>query len=293
MPAQSVGAVLREVALGCRSLLRAPRVAAPGTPYGLGHLAAIQHFGPGAECMPVDGAAAVFEELRRKQSDFGLIPLDGSADGRLFDAFEALLQSELKLCGKTTLDIRFSLLGRCPRGEAREVYGVPTALSHCRKWLSQHVPSARAIEVTNVSTACHLAGEKPGAAALGSREAGVYFKLEVLAENIESDPFGVARFAVIGASLPPKSKNDRTALMFQLNHKPGALADALAVLKRNKINLMWIESLPTGGEDRSAWFFAEIEGYAADKRLGRKLASLRSKTLRVETLGSYAEQNSG
>ena len=287
MPARSVSAVLREVAGGCRALIRVPRVAFPGPPFGFGHLAAMQHFGRGAECVPADGAAAVFDEVHRKQSDFGLVPLESSTDGRLADALDALLRNELKICGKVTLCVRHALLSKCPRAEVREVYGVPTALSQCRNWLAKHLHFARPIEVTSTSTACQLAGGKSGAAAVAGREAGVCFNLEVVAEDIEDNAANTARFAVIGGQLPPRTKNDRTAMLFQLEHRPGALADTVAVLKRNKINLTWIESLPIAGPDRVALFFVEIEGHEADKRLCRKLASLRRKTLRLEMLGSY------
>ena len=287
MPARSVGAVLREVAGGCRALIRVPRVAFPGPPFGFGHLAAMQHFGRSAECVPVDGAAAVFDEVHRKQSDLGLVPLDSSTDDRLADVFDALVRNELKICGKVTLCVRHALLSKCPRAEVREVYGTPPTLSQCRNWLAKHLHFARPIEVTSTSTACQLAGGKPGGAAVASREAGVCFNLEVVAEDIEDNAANTARFAVIGDQLPPRTKNDRVAMLFQLEQRPGALADAVAVLKRNKINLTWIESLPIVGPDRVALFFVEIEGHEADKRLCRKLATLRRKTLRLEMLGSY------
>ena len=70
----------------------------------------------------------------------------------------------------------------------REVYSKPQALSQCRNWLAKHLPAARTIEVTSTSTAAQLAGEKPGAAAIASLQAGVHYGLDVLAENIEDNP---------------------------------------------------------------------------------------------------------
>ena len=120
-------------------------------------------------------------------------------------------------------------------------------LSQCRNWLAKHLPAARTIEVTSTSTAAQLAGEKPGAAAIASLQAGIHYGLEVLAENIEDNPTNTTRFAVIGDHVPPRTGNDRTAMLFQVEHRPGTLADAMMIFKRNKLNLTWIESFPDSG----------------------------------------------
>ncbi|MBN1393403.1 MAG: prephenate dehydratase [Pirellulales bacterium] len=287
MPANAVRAVLREVAGGCRSLVRTPVVAVPGPAYGFAHLAAIRHFGRGAECVPVEGAAAAIEEVACRQADYGLVPLDGVPDGRLAAIFESLLRGELAVCGKVVLPIRYSLQGRCSRSDVREVYGVSAALAECRGWLAGHLPVARPIEVTGAATACQLAAEKPGAAVVASREAGYCHNLDVLAENVENAPPALVRFAVVGGRPPPRTKDDRVALLIRLDRCPDALADVLAEMKREKLNLAWIESLQDSVEDEHGLFFLEIEGHQSDKRLCRKLASLEKKTLRLATLGSY------
>ena len=82
------------------------------------------------------------------------------------------------------------------------------------------------VEVTSTTTAAQLAGEKPGAAAIASRQAGVEYKVYVLAENIEDNPHNTTRFVVIGGQVPDRTGNDRTAVLFQMEHRPEALADA-------------------------------------------------------------------
>ena len=34
-------------------------------------------------------------------------------------------------------------------------------------------------------------------------------------------------------------------MLFQVEHRPGALADAMMIFKRSKLNLTWIESFPS------------------------------------------------
>jgi chorismate mutase/prephenate dehydratase len=192
----------------------------------------------------------------------------------------------VRICGEIELRIHHTLLGKCPRTEVREVYSKPQALSQCRNWLAKHLPAARSIEVTSTSTAARLAGEKPGAAAIASRQAGIHYGLEVLAENIEDNTSNTTRFAVIGDLSPARTGHDQTAMLFQVEHRPGALADAMMVFKRGKLNLTWIESFPTPGA-RGYLFFVQMEGHQTDAHLRRAVATLEKKTLRLEILGSF------
>ena len=80
---------------------------------------------------------------------------------------------------------------------------------------------------------------------------------------------------------------DKTAMLFQVEHQPGALADAMGIFKRNRLNLTWIESFPIPGSDRAYLFFVEMEGHETEARVRRATAALERKTLRLEILGSY------
>jgi chorismate mutase / prephenate dehydratase len=287
LPTSCVEAVLREVASGCRRLVREPRIAFLGPLYSFSHLAAIHRFGQSVELVPVGTIAAVFEEVHRRQCDFGLAPIENSTDGRVADTLDMFTRLSVRICGEVELRIHHSLLGKCPRTDVREVYSKPQALSQCRNWLAKHLPSARTIEVTSTSTAAQLASEKPGAAAIASVQAGVRYGLDVLAENIEDNPFNTTRFAVIGDQPSVKTGNDRTAVLFQVEHRPGTLAEAMMIFKRAKLNLTWIESFPLPGPERGYLFFVEIEAHETDLRLRRAMGSLGRKALRLEILGSF------
>ncbi len=277
LPSGAVRAVLREVASGCQSLVRQPRVAFLGPLYSFSHLAVIHRFGQSVALVPVGTIAAVFEEVHRKQSDFGLVPVENSTDGRVTDTLEMFTRMRVRICGEVELRIHHTLLGKCPRTDVREVYSKPQALSQCRNWLARHLPAARTIEVTSTSIAAQLAVEKPGAAAIASRQAGIHYGLDVLAEKIEDNASNTTRFSVIGDQTPPPTGRDRTAILFQVEHRPGALADAMMIFKRGKLNLTWIESFPIPGARRGYLFFVEMEGHESDLRLRRAVASLSKK----------------
>lgn len=288
LPATALQAVLREVLSACRALVREPSVAFLGPLYSYSHLAAIHRFGQSVRFVPVGTIAAVFEEVHRGHSDFGLVPLENSTDGRVADTLDMFARMPVRICGEVELAIHHALLARCPRSEIKEVYSRPQALSQCRNWLARHLPAARAIEVTSTSTAAQLACEKPGAAAIASVQAGIHYGLNVLADQIEDNPGNTTRFAIIGGQEAPRTGHDKTALMFQVEHRPGGLADAINVFKRNRLNMTWIESFPVFGTKGAYLFFVELEGHQSDLRVRRALRALAEKTLRLEILGSYA-----
>ena len=101
--------------------------------------------------------------------------------------------------------------------------------------------------MTSTAIAAQIAADKPGAAAIASMEAGTHYGLTVIDGNIEDNKNNVTRFAVIGGEMPHRTGRDKTALMFEIPHKPGSLADAMLVFKRGRLNLTWIESFPMPG----------------------------------------------
>jgi chorismate mutase / prephenate dehydratase len=289
LPPENVRRILRELQSGSRSLVRAVRVAYLGPKYSFSHLAAVERFGTAADLVPLANIPAVFEEVNRRQVDCGLVPIENSTDGRVIDTLGMFARLPVRICGEVQLRIRHNLLGKCPQAEVREVYSKPQALSQCRLWLARNLPQARTIEMTSTAAAAELAAQRQGAAAIASFEAGVNYGLEVIAANVEDNPHNVTRFAVIGGEAPPRTGRDKTSLMFELPHKPGALADATTIFKKANLNLTWIESFPTPATKSEYLFFVELEGHPNEARVKKALDALKRKTVKLDVLGAYAK----
>ena len=289
LDATVIRAVFRELTSGIRRLMAPIRVAYLGPIYSYSHLAAVERFGGQVELIAVATIAAVFEAMNRRQADYGLVPIENSTDGRVADTLEMFARLPVRICGIVPLRIHHHLLGKCARQEIREVYSKPQALSQCRDWLAKQVPDARLVEMTSTAAAARVAADKPGAAAIASRQAGTQYGLDVIAGNIEDNRHNMTRFAVIGGRPAAPTGHDKTALMFEIAHQPGALADAMMVFKRNMLNLTWIESFPIADAENEYLFFVEFEGHQNDAKAVRAIQSLGRKTVRMEVLGSYAE----
>ena len=100
----------------------------------------------------VEEIAAVFEELNRAHVDFGIVPIENSTDGRVVDTLGMFTRLPVKICGEVQMRIHHHLLGKCERGEIREVYSKPQALSQCRSWLSRNMPMALLPPPTQAAT---------------------------------------------------------------------------------------------------------------------------------------------
>jgi chorismate mutase/prephenate dehydratase len=288
--------IYRELLSGALAARQPLRVAYLGPEFTYSHLAAIARFGQSAELLPVATIAAVFEEVERGQANFGVVPIENSTDGRVADSLECLARAgssgdapASQICGEVPLRIHHCLLGRGSRSEIKRVCSKPQALSQCRNWLSAHLPSAKLEPTSSTAEAAALAAASSDTAAVGAEQAAVNQGLAVLARNIEDNPENVTRFAVIGPEAAKRTGRDKTALVFEAPHKPGALADAMAIFKRQQLNLTWIESFPIPQARGRYLFFLEFQGHMSDENARRAIAALKKKSLRLVILGSYAE----
>ena len=280
-------ALLKHVSSVCLASIRPLRAAYLGPKHSYSHLAAIKFFGDAIELVPVSTIEAVFDSIEKGETNTGVVPVENSTDGRVVDTLGIFVRREMEICGEVVLPIHHNLLSRTARTEITEVQSKPQALSQCRGWLARNLPSAKLVEVSSTTAAAIASSKTPGVAAVASIEAGRQYELDVIQANIEDNPNNVTRFAVLGPTKMEATGNDKTAVLFQIDHKPGALADAMMVFKDSGLNLTWIESFPAIDAPNEYFFFVELTGHRDDDAVASALASLSKLTQRQTILGSY------
>lgn len=287
LSAATLSDLLKHVSSVCLQPLHQTRVAYLGPMYSYSHLAAIKYFGDATTLTAVASIPAVFDAVDRDDASTGIVPIENSTDGRVVDTLGMFVRREMQICGEVLLPIHHNLLSKTPRAEIVEVHSKPQALSQCRGWLASQLPGARLVEISSTAAAAKLAAEKHGVAAVASIEAGRQYDLDVIDVNIEDNPNNITRFAVLGKERQPPTGDDKTAILFQVNHQPGALADAMLVFKKHKLNLTWIESFPAPETQNEYLFFVELTGHRDDDSVQKAIDSLRKQTQRLTILGSY------
>ena len=275
-----------------QTAIRRSSIAYLGPEFSYSYSAAAKYFGAIDSLQAVNTIAAVFEEIASSHSTYGVVPIENSTDGRIVDTLTMFIRKPIRICGEVLLPIHHNLLARCDRKDIRDVYSKPQALSQCRAWLSSHLPDARWVEVASTALAAKIASTTPNAAAVASREAGLHHGLDIIAECIEDNQQNVTRFVIIGDEQVAPTGDDKTSLMFQVPHQPGALADVMVMFRDNGLNLTWIESFPVPGKSNEYFFFVELEGHSSQQNVRTALDSLAKTTLRLDFLGSYPKARS-
>jgi chorismate mutase/prephenate dehydratase len=263
------------------------RIAYLGPEFSYSYSAARKYFGATDGFQAVQTIGAVFEEIEQGHSTYGVVPIENSTDGRIVDTLTMFIRRPVRICGEVLLPIHHNLLAKCDRSEIKEVYSKPQALSQCRVWLAEHLPNAQWVEVASTALAAQIATRTAGAAAVASRDAGIALGLDLVAESIEDNKNNITRFAIIGGDEPKPTTNDKTSLMFQVPHKPGALADVMLLFRDNGLNLTWIESFPVPGVANEYFFFVELDGHRTQPNVENAIRSLEQSAIRLNFLGSY------
>lgn len=286
-------AILRHIVSACYQVVRPPRVAFLGPVDSYSHLATIAYFGDCVEYSPVASIKAVFEAVASGHQnenggcEFGVVPIENSTDGRVVDTLGRLAIGEVNLTGEVLMSIHHNLLSIGKLDEILEVHSKPQALSQCRRWLADHLPEATLVETTSTTAAAAAAATSPAIAAIASLPAATRYGLGILEASIEDNRDNVTRFAVLGSQRPAPTDDDKTTLMFQVEHRPGALADVMRIFKQVQLNLTWIESFPQPGRPNEYFFVIEFPGHRDAANVATAIQMLVDETRHVRVLGSY------
>lgn len=281
-------AIYREILSASRDLQRPPRIAFLGPKATYGHQAALQRFGAAAQYVPAATNPGIVDEVERGAADFGVLPIENSTAGPVGESQDRLVDTELKVCDEVTILVAHCLLARCPIEQVETVYAHPQAADQCRRWIAQTLPGRHVVPVASNGLAAERASQERGAAAIGPRVASEVFGLDVLASDIQDVSQNYTRFWVVGRRMSERpTGNDKTAVVFSIKDRVGALRDVIQIFADAQINLSAIQSRPS---KRKAWdyvFFIELSGHAAEPRVQDALRAAEQHAVFLKVLGAW------
>jgi len=264
-------------------------VAFQGEPGAYSQEAIFQHFGPRVETLACPSFEDIFIAVETGRAGYGLLPVENSQAGSITQAYDLLLEHDLRAIGEVKLRVRHCLLA--PAGttlaDVRRVRSHPQALAQCERYLRNHGWQALPAYDTAGAARELAADPEPGMAAIASALAGQTYGLEVLDAGIEDSPDNTTRFFVLGREEPPPGKHNKTSIVFATLHQPGALHRALGEFASRGINLTKIESRPRRNRPWHYVFYVDLEGHWQDASVHRALSSLLARTAFIKLLGSY------
>lgn len=269
------------------------QVAYLGPIYSYSYLASREHFVDTAEFIPVTTIAAVFDAIQSGLTSYGVVPLENSTDGRIVDTLNILARADIEISAEINYAIHHNLIANCEMSDIREIYSKPQALSQCRNWIDSNLPDVSVYGASSSTEAAEMIATKNSsatgsrAAAIASTAAAEHFGLKIIAASIQDRANNLTRFAVLGSDSQSPTGDDKTLLLLELDHCPGALADVMVVFKTEDINLTWIESFPRPNAENEYVFFIEFVGHQRDQVVQRVIDRLQSYTRAVRVLGTY------
>lgn len=291
LPEKSIRAIYREIMSAALALEDDLKIAYLGPEGTWTHQAAIKKFGHSVAYTSQPNFAEVFDQVVRRQADYGVVPIENSTEGAVSHTLDLFVDSPLQICAQILLRIENGLMAAIPRDQIKTLYSHPQVFGQCRNWILRNFPDADLVEVSSTTRAAQIASEKAseGAAALGGALAAEMNGLEMIESSIQDRATNTTRFLVIGEKTCPPTGRDRTSVLFAIHDRPGSLVNALKAFDQFQINMSKIESRPSKRKDWEYVFYVDLSGHCEDASVHDAIEELEKHCSMVKLLGSYPD----
>ena len=277
-------------------------IAFQGVSGAYGEMAAIQvaeHNGREPRAQGFRTFHEVFTAVRSGKVELGVVPVENSLAGAIYQNFDLLLETDLHVAREVVVRVSHCLMALpgVKLSDVRRVFSHPQALAQCDGFLASHnLQPIEAFDTAGSALELKERGSRDEAV-IASRRASELYGLEILQAGIEDELFNFTRFFVLSRSESERPATEetlsgnlgeerfKTSLVFAVRHKPGALVESLACLEG--LNMTKIESRPRRDRAWSYVFYVDVEGHATDPDVSAGLVRLLQKATFVKVLGSY------
>lgn len=206
----------------------------------------------------------VFEQVRDGLCDYGVIPIENTLAGSIYENYDFMREFNLVIVGEVKLRIEHALMVNTVRkspdiDSLKTVYSHQKAIEQCSFFLDSH-PTIVAKTIDDTATAAKYvadAGDATIAAISHPNNAKIY-GLRILQNNIENNNMNYTRFLVVGRESVQNVNANKCTILLKLPHVVGSLSKALTYLADSKTNLMNIESRPLVDRPFEYVFYLDI-----------------------------------
>lgn len=267
------------------------KIAFQGERGAFSEIAAKKMFGDSIIISPSFSFEEVFVKVKNGSVNFGVLPIENSLYGSIFETYDLLLKYSLTIAGELNLQINHHLLAKknFKLSEIKKVFSHPQALGQCSDFLKK-LKNAAAVPAYDTAGSAILALKENGvpAAVIASREASEIYDFKILKSNIQNNRENYTRFLVISKSRVKKQfAVPKTSICFELKSIPGALFKALSVFALRDIDLLKIESRPIPHKPFQYMFYTDLYGSLDDGRIKKALSHLSEISFSIKKFGTY------
>ena len=104
--------LFREIMSACLAQEKPLKVAYLGPEGTFTQQAVLKHFGHSVRALSLASIDEVFQEVQAGNADFGVVPVENSAEGTVNNTLDRFLTTSLHICGEVELRIHHNLIGR-------------------------------------------------------------------------------------------------------------------------------------------------------------------------------------
>lgn len=231
----------------------------------------------------------VFNALKNKEINYGILPLENSLTGSINDNYDLLREYNCYIIKDINLKVTQNLLGI--KGSKLEdikcVFSHPQALLQSKKFLDDH--NIKSEVYSNTATSAKYIKElnNKNIGSISSLACAKLYNLDVLATNINEVNTNTTRFIVVSRDLEVLGDAKQISIIFNLKHEIGNLYQILKDIKDYNLNLTRIESRPIKNKPFEYFFYLDFLGNINDLNVLRALTKIKQDTINFRIIGNY------
>jgi chorismate mutase/prephenate dehydratase len=239
--------------------------------------------------------AEIINKVESGEADYAVLPIENTSSGSINEVYDQLQHTRLSIVGELTHPIKHALLvsegvDSNESGKIKTLYAHPQVFAQCSHFLAE-LGNVEVKPCDSTSAAMMIVNEMNSneVAAIGSEAGGALYGLKAIKSNLANQKENHSRFIVVASDSVkvPLQVPAKTTLIMSTVQKPGALVEALLVLKENQINMTKLESRPITGNPWEEMFYLDVEGNIEDGPMQQAMEALRGMTRYFKVLGCY------
>jgi prephenate dehydratase len=266
------------------------KVAFQGERGSYSEIAAIKYFGKRVSFSPSLTFNEVFDKIRKRTVECGIVPIENSSYGSVYETYDLLIKYSFHIIGECNLQIRHNLLAKkkLKLDEISEIYSHPQALGQCSEFLKKMVKSKIFPSFDTAGSAKIINTDESSIAIIASKEAAAIYNLKILRRNIQNNVDNFTRFLIL-SKLPYKKNfnKPKSSICFELKSIPGALFKALSVFALRDIDLLKIESRPIPHKPFQYLFYIDFKGELKESKIRQAVNHLSEISISIKKFGTY------
>jgi prephenate dehydratase len=239
------------------------KIAYLGPEFSFHHLALKKVFNEDKhEFVPFATFDEVFENVCYEDFVYGIVAVENSLAGSVSQNYDLINSFDVQIISEVVTPISHCLLAKpgVKIEDLQKVFSHEKALEQCQNFFKNH-PKITSKESKSTAEAAQFVASSTNKryAAIGSKEAGQKFDLEVLIEDLQDQQINWTRFVVFkkeDRQYDPES--NKAMIIFKLPHVVGSLARVLGVFAFYECNIIKIESRPIPDHPFEYSFFVEV-----------------------------------